>query len=478
MTNDPQVPWTDEQWARVNQVVQEEASRARVAATFLPLVGPLPADTDFVRSEAVSYPPGVSPPPPLQLAIQDRNVIQLATLQVMVSVRGAQMADPEMASVLAMFRRAANVLARLEDSTVFRGLIQSSPAGFIPPVLPPQIWQILGGQVSDGLLAPLAGLLPVRVPSPGTPPVLDLVQAVSIAIGQLESQGHFGPFAVVFDQLFFLAVQTPAVGLVLPQDRIIPFLGGGPLLRSSTLPDNSGVVVALGGRPVELVVATDVCVQFLQLTVDPLFVFRVCEKLALRIKEANAIVTLVPNVANFPDPAIWSVSPNFGGVGGGTTVNIRGVNLQSAVQVRFGTVIASALGPQRNGIRALGAIAGGTLYTPGTYTDVPLTGGTGSGARATIVVSGGGAVTTVTITTPGNSYRVADVLSAAAANVGGTGSGFSTPVATLVPVSDTLITTTSPAAAGPGQVPIQLQDTAGNWWPATPSSANSFTYTP
>ena len=41
--NNPQLPWTDEQWARVNQVIQEEASRARVAATFLPLVGPLPA---------------------------------------------------------------------------------------------------------------------------------------------------------------------------------------------------------------------------------------------------------------------------------------------------------------------------------------------------------------------------------------------------------------------------------------------------
>ena len=38
-TDNPQVPWTDEQWARVNKVVQEEASRARVAATFLPLLG-------------------------------------------------------------------------------------------------------------------------------------------------------------------------------------------------------------------------------------------------------------------------------------------------------------------------------------------------------------------------------------------------------------------------------------------------------
>ena len=52
---DPQVPWTDEQWARVNQVIQEEASRARVAATFLPMIGPLPADTDFVRDEKSQF---------------------------------------------------------------------------------------------------------------------------------------------------------------------------------------------------------------------------------------------------------------------------------------------------------------------------------------------------------------------------------------------------------------------------------------
>ena len=56
MPNDPQVPWTDEQWARVNQVIQEEASRARVAASFLPLSGPLPPDTDFVRAEIIPDP--------------------------------------------------------------------------------------------------------------------------------------------------------------------------------------------------------------------------------------------------------------------------------------------------------------------------------------------------------------------------------------------------------------------------------------
>ena len=118
----------------------------------------------------------------------------------------------------------------------------------------------------------------------------------TMAIGRLEEQGHFGPFAVVLDQNLFLVAQTPSAALVLAQDRILPFLGGGPLLRSSTLNFApgvaNGVVVALGGEPVELVIATDVCVQFLQVTAEPNFVFRVCEKMALRIKEPEAIIPL------------------------------------------------------------------------------------------------------------------------------------------------------------------------------------------
>jgi uncharacterized linocin/CFP29 family protein len=299
--NELQVPWTDEQWSRVNQVIQEEVSRARVAATFLPLYGPLPADADFIRAGNIAYPP--LPPADVRQAqnhivINDRNTIQLATLQVKVYVRSAQMADPEMMSVLALFRRAASVLARLEDAVVFRGLIANPNAP--PPVLPPAaavgglplIWEISGGQVSPGLVNVPGAPPPIPVPLAVPPAPEPLVAAISAAILQLEGAGHFGPFAVVLDHGYFVRVQTPgAGGLVLPQDQIIPFLGGGPLLRSSTLPANSGVVVALGGAPIELIIAADVSLQFVEVTNEPAFLFRVREKMALRIKEA-AIVTL------------------------------------------------------------------------------------------------------------------------------------------------------------------------------------------
>ena len=117
-------------------------------------------------------------------------------------------------------------------------------------------------------------------------------------------------------------------------------------------------------------------------------------------------------------------------------------------------------------IKTLGAITPGTLYTQGVYPDIVLTGGTGTGARATITVSSGGAVTAVTITSPGRDYTIADVLTASSASIGGTGSGFAVPVATVsaasiagvgatatvVVGSDGMVDSITPEVSGSGYV--------------------------
>lgn len=81
-------------------------------------------------------------------------------------------------------------------------------------------------------------------------------------------------------------------------------------------------------------------------------------------------------------------------------------------------------------IDTLSTVTGGAAYTSGTYINVSLTGGSGTGAKATIVVAGG-AVTSVTITSSGFTYKQGDVLSALAANIGGTGTGFSVTIASI-----------------------------------------------
>lgn len=83
-----------------------------------------------------------------------------------------------------------------------------------------------------------------------------------------------------------------------------------------------------------------------------------------------------------------------------------------------------------NGVATVGSVTPGTGYTNGTYENVPLDGGTGSGALATVTVAAT-VVSAVTITKPGSGYAVADVLSIPGAYAGGTGSGASVPVATV-----------------------------------------------
>lgn len=98
-------------------------------------------------------------------------------------------------------------------------------------------------------------------------------------------------------------------------------------------------------------------------------------------------------------------------------------------------------GAAQGGIASTTTLVGGAGYVNATYTNVPLTGGTGSGAQATIVVAGN-AVTSVTITMTGAGYVVGDVLSASNANLGGAGSGFSVTVQTVAGWSVTTISGT------------------------------------
>jgi len=112
-----------------------------------------------------------------------------------------------------------------------------------------------------------------------------IVNAVVQATGQLEDRFHPHPFACVLGKRLFEEAHRPvAKSMVLPSDRIIPMLGG-PLLRSGKVLDDHGVVVSLAAGAIDIVVATPPRAQFLQMTDDAKYLFRVYEKFVLRIKD-------------------------------------------------------------------------------------------------------------------------------------------------------------------------------------------------
>lgn len=106
---------------------------------------------------------------------------------------------------------------------------------------------------------------------------------------------------------------------------------------------------------------------------------------------------------------------------GGTTETISNAVL---------TYISGGSESLNSEIDSLGGVTGGSGYTNGTYTGVALTGGSGTGAQGTVVISGG-VVTSVTLTSRGVGYKAGDYLGLVPDTVGGTGSGFSVPVSTI-----------------------------------------------
>jgi hypothetical protein len=83
------------------------------------------------------------------------------------------------------------------------------------------------------------------------------------------------------------------------------------------------------------------------------------------------------------------------------------------------------------GVVAGGSVTNaGSLYTNGAYENVPLTGGSGSGATANIVVSGQ-AITSMVIENGGNFYAAGDVLSCSNTYIGGSGSGLAYTVSNV-----------------------------------------------
>lgn len=309
------LPWSAQQWASLRAIAQESARRARVASTFLAQSGPLPPEQTTVPALRMRPTRPARPLPGEALERLETSTVKtlpLVTIASNVYLRTSEVMDPNLEAAKAMVSRAAEVLGRLEDAIIFNG---QERAGKGPPprrrlrgreaagvsVVQPDIWTVHGGGRLKGLLDVRARVNLAVAAGADVPTGNEMVRGVVEAIDALEGKGHYGPFAIVLGQELFEAAHTPNQGsLVLPSDRILPFLDSGPLLRSSTLPQNQGVVLALGGAPVEVVVASDLNVRFVQMTLEPRYVLRISERFVLRIKEPKAVCKLLPTETGQP----------------------------------------------------------------------------------------------------------------------------------------------------------------------------------
>ena len=112
-----------------------------------------------------------------------------------------------------------------------------------------------------------------------------------------------------------------------------------------------------------------------------------------------------------------------------------GYSFEPGDPTMFTTSIHS-FGISNGSILSLGAVVGGSGYTPGTYNGITLISAIGSGAVANITVGASGEVTAVALTAVlGTGYQQWQTVSAPAASIGGTGSGFYVYVSAITPLA-------------------------------------------
>jgi len=275
--------WSSEQWDLVNKAVTEAFNKANVAGKFLPCYGPLADSAEYVRDEKVIVDSKG------RLKVDDDDTLKLFNLRMLVELSSEQVNEEGLSSALLAFRRAANILGRDEDKIIFNGYSSAKSS-------------MASGQKVASLTSKsetAAGLVPKKAPYKGPRGAVKngdigelLVQDVVKKIGELEEGSHPGPFVgILGDRLFEEAHRPRPSSMVLPADRIAPMLKG--LFRCGQIePKTEGIVVSLGGSDIDIVVATPPRAQFLQVTEDAKYLFRVYEKFRLRVKDPQAVAFL------------------------------------------------------------------------------------------------------------------------------------------------------------------------------------------
>ena len=281
-----ELKWSEEQYNTVRDLIAEEIEKARLSHKFIPAIKfgeetrSVPADEYDSNTHMVD----------------DISTIALVELQAPVNLTKLQAEDADLSAALLLIRRAANLLARAHDCVVYRGQEDKGK----PPTTSkfPSKVKVADGRKNEGLCLSSLSSSGTEVDvmpdaSKGQEYGEALVPAVSKALVMLESAGYIGSYVMVLGQTLFEDATTPSRGsLVLPKDRIEPMLDG-PIYRSSVLEDNEGLLISMGGDPMDVAVAVEPRFEFLRIGGKEVRQCRVFERFTLRLKDKNSVIKLV-----------------------------------------------------------------------------------------------------------------------------------------------------------------------------------------
>jgi uncharacterized linocin/CFP29 family protein len=265
--------WSPELWARLDQAVHTEVDRAGVAGKVLPLYSSMP-DATTVPADVID---------PRTMSVRDDAVLPLVELSVEFSLTPQQVErEAELGTAVTLASRASNLIAQAEDLLVLQGELAQDAAVFNTVRR--------RGSFAEGLVS--AAPSAVQVAAKNGEVGERIVQALTRACADLQGRGQYGPYALVLRTDQYADASAPLENtLVVPADRLRPLVAQG-FFATGAMPEATGLVVSVGGAPIDLAVGVEPTVAFLQIDGTGHYAFRAFERFALRLKDERSLVRL------------------------------------------------------------------------------------------------------------------------------------------------------------------------------------------
>lgn len=303
--------WSQTIWDNINTAVHDEAKRTKVAAQFLP-----PHITDGSDTTIPSDQVNAGTVPLLTVNEDDKTPLIEIWAEFALTKQQYDKEEQLMTAVTLAIN-AVNKLSRAEDLLIFQG----------NDGVADDLFQTLTVNLRGSLKNARSGKIESRINIVGLLPSAPASQIVRVDPTEVNANDksqnrygentfgavakgysilqrtHYGRDALVLPTNPFADTWAPLkTTLIMPADRI-KGLVGDRFYSTSTLPDQftdpkvkpntpQGLLVALDGNTMDLVMGMDPTTAFMQIDGEGLYRFRVFERFTLRLKDPQAVVRL------------------------------------------------------------------------------------------------------------------------------------------------------------------------------------------
>jgi uncharacterized linocin/CFP29 family protein len=308
VNNSNGVDWPVERWEEINEAVVNEVGHVRIAQKIFPTMvfknnptvvlddvinfGSSKRDGDRAddkgKTKLFSIDEGKTKP-----FVEIYQEFTLTTTQVAEDKEG----ESKICKTLA--RMGAKAAALREDAALFSGQKSSYPETVVVDRIESMKDGLLGeadprdakDDDANKVSKPIR-VLPPEVRRKGILFGENVFSAVADGIAKLVSKAQAKPYALVLPERIYANTFAPPgdQSLVTVAEMIEPLVEGG-FYGTATLPEDRGLLVALGGNPISLYVGHEAAAEFVQQEKQSVY-FRVMERVQFVARDPRALVRL------------------------------------------------------------------------------------------------------------------------------------------------------------------------------------------